>query len=98
MLGSSGWQVQSKFSVKLPNLNYDQLMQMRPNGDYMEQLKTLTRFAVGSELEFDFKLTTQRKNLPLFQLSSSGDSQPILGWNTQLSGESNQPEVTLNVH
>ena len=98
MLGSSGWQVQSKFSVMLTNLNYQQLMQMRPDGDYMAQLKTLTRFTVGSELEFDFKLTTQRKNLPLFKLTSSGDSQPILGWNTQLSGDSKQREVTINVH
>jgi len=98
MLGSSGWQVQSKFSVKLPDLSYEQLMQMRPNGDYMAQLKTLTRFTVGSELEFDFLLTTKRKNLPLFKLTSSGDNQPILGWNTQLSGESKHPEVTLNVH
>lgn len=85
MLGAHCWQVQSKFRVRIRDLTYAQLMALAPTGAKMQTLKTLTRMAAGTELDFDIALNMDCVELPPMQLVGAGSAQqPLLGWNTCL--------------
>lgn len=85
MLGAHCWQVQSKFRVRIRDLTYAQLMELAPTGARMQALKTLTRLAAGTELDFDIALNMDCVELPPMQLAAAGSAhQPLLGWNTCL--------------
>jgi type VI secretion system protein ImpH len=85
MVGAHCWQVQSKFRVRIRDLTYAQLMELAPTGAKMQTLKTLTRFAAGTELDFDIALNMDCVELPPMQLAGAqSEQQPLLGWNTCL--------------
>lgn len=87
VLGAHCWQIQSRFRVRIRNLNYAQLMELAPGSDRLRHLKTLTQMAAGTELDFDIVLETEREDLPPLQLGGGQSGfQPLLGWNTCTPG------------
>jgi type VI secretion system protein ImpH len=99
LLGQSGWQVQSKFSVELTDVSYAELMKMRPDGDRMQELRGLTRLAAGTEFDFDVRLRTRKREIPPMRLRAGDGYQPLLGWNTVLGGEHYEDEkITIVLH
>lgn len=84
ILGSHGWQIQSKFSVLIKNISYQQLMELQPKGPKMQQLRELTRFLTRNEFDFDIVITTDAVSIPQLKLNSDSTKPPLLGWNTAL--------------
>jgi type VI secretion system protein ImpH len=84
ILGSHGWQIQSKFSVLIKNITYQQLMDLQPGGQKLRQLKELTRLLTRDEFDFDIVITTDAVSIPELRLDNDNSKPPLLGWNTAL--------------
>lgn len=82
--GQRCWQVQSRFRVRIRDLDYKTLMTLRPGSQRMRLLQTLIDLAAGPEQDFDTTLELPRHQLPRLRLDSTPERQPLLGWNTLL--------------
>lgn len=97
ILGSHGWQIQSKFAVLIKNISYEQLMELRPNGCKMIQLQELTRFITRNDYNFEIVITTDAVSIPLLKLNNDAMNPPLLGWNTALGEERKVENIRIVV-
>lgn len=97
ILGSHGWQIQSKFSVMIKNISYAQLMELQPRGRKMQQLRELTRLLTRNEFDFDIVITTDAVSIPELKLDSDSNKPPLLGWNTALGEERHVDNIRIVV-
>lgn len=95
ILGASCYQIQNKFTVEIDPLPYAQFMDIAPGSKKLEALKTFVHFSVGSELDFDIEVTLSDREVPPVQLSSDPEYQPLLGWNSHMSHQTNEEQTTL---
>ena len=89
MLGKHGWFVQSKISIILGPLNKKQLKYFSPGTTALKALNEIVRLYVGIEYDYDFKIRLKKSDIPE-RTSLSNEQQPVMGWNTWLSGNSAQ--------
>ena len=82
--GTSIWDQQSKFRVKLGPLTFKQFQDFLPNGSAHKPLGSIIRFMVGPELDFDVQLLLKQKQVPGTVLTTRAMRRPMLGWTSYL--------------
>jgi type VI secretion system protein ImpH len=82
VLGTRVWDVQGNFRLHLGPLRGERFLDLLPVGRGFVPLCELTRFYVGREFDFDFKLTLRAEDVPESRLG--GESGPRLGWTSWL--------------
>lgn len=92
ILGRQCWDVQSKFRIRIAELEYAQFVALSPHGAKMQALKAFVRFMVGDAYDFDIEICIDQNKMPRIglgqQLKLDGkggiDHQLMLGWNCSL--------------
>ena len=82
--GTKIWEQQSKFRVRLGSLTFKQFQNFLPNGSAFQPLKSIIRFMVGEEFDFDVQLILKSKQVPGAILTTRAQRKPMLGWTTFL--------------
>jgi type VI secretion system protein ImpH len=84
IIGSRVWHTQSRFRVLLGPMAYVRFCAFLPPGRASREVLALTRFFVGLELDFEFRLVLRAEEIPPCQLGSTGPLATRLGWSTWL--------------
>lgn len=84
IIGTRVWEQQSKFRVRLGALDFKQFQAFLPNGSAHKSLKSIIRFMVGLEFDFDVQLVLQAKQVPGTILTTRAKRRPMLGWTSFL--------------
>jgi type VI secretion system protein ImpH len=82
--GTRVWDQQSKFRVCLGPLDFNQFQAFLPNGSAYQPVKSIVKFMVGLELDFDVRLVLKKKQVPGSILTTRAQRKPMLGWTTFL--------------
>lgn len=104
LLGTSCWQVQSKFRIRLAPMDYSSFMELAPGSKKLLALQSFIDFFAGTELDYDICVQQQWQDAKPTRLDSSVGSEPLLGWNTPLgtnpdATENNKPiEILVSKH
>ncbi len=82
VIGSRVWDQQGRFILIIGPLKIQQFRDFLPTGDRFRPLSELTRFYVGRELDFAFRLKLRPQDVPESRLG--GKDGPRLGWTSWL--------------
>ena len=82
--GTRIWEQQSKFRVRLGPLDFKQFQEFLPNGSAYEPLRSIIRFMVGLEFDFDVQLLLKAEQVPSTILTTRALRKPLLGWTSFL--------------
>ncbi len=82
--GTKIWEQQSKFRVRMGPLTFKQFQAFLPNGSAYQPLRSILRFMVGLEFDFDVQLLLMSKQVPSAILTTRAQRKPMLGWTTFL--------------
>lgn len=82
--GTRVWDQQSKFRVRLGPLDFTKFQAFLPNGSAHEPMRSIVKFMVGLELDFDVRLVLQKKQVPSTILTTRAMRKPMLGWTSFL--------------
>lgn len=82
--GSSIWDQQSKFRLKLGPLTFDKYVAFLPNGSASESLRSVLGFMAGVEHDFDVQLILKKEQVPSNILTTRAKRKPMLGWTSFL--------------
>ncbi|MBW1803905.1 MAG: type VI secretion system baseplate subunit TssG [Deltaproteobacteria bacterium] len=80
--GTRIWDQQGKFEIRIGPLALRDFLDFLPVGDAFTPLGELTRFYVGTELDFDIRLALKGDEVPESRLA--GKDGPRLGWTSWL--------------
>lgn len=95
VLGGYANIVQSKFSIHVGPINYDEIDDFEPDSDNIKKLKELTKLYIGPEHKFDIYLKVNFPKKP--QPVAFGRAENLtLGWNTWLMSELSPQSNTSN--
>jgi type VI secretion system protein ImpH len=84
IIGSRIWDQQSKFRVRLGPLRFKQFQAFLPNGSAYEKLRSIVKFLVGMEFDFDVQLKLKANEVPGTVLTTRAVRKPMLGWTSFL--------------
>lgn len=92
ILGRQCWDVQSKFRIRIDELEYAQFVAISPNSPKMQALKAFARFMVGNAYDFDIEICIDKNKIPRIGLGQEmkidgktvPGSQLMMGWNCSL--------------
>lgn len=84
IIGTRIWDQQSKFRLKLGPLTFNKFLAFLPNGSAHKALKSIVKFMVGYEFDFDVQLVLQKKEVPGTVLTTRALRKPMLGWTSFL--------------
>lgn len=84
IVGTKIWDQQSKFRLRLGALSFNQFQSFLPNGSAYKPLKSIVRFMIGLELDFDAQLILEAKQVPACILTTRAKRRPMLGWTSWL--------------
>jgi type VI secretion system protein ImpH len=84
VVGTRVWDDQSKFRVVFGALKFTEFQAFLPNGTAHKAMKSIIRFMVGEELDFDVKLKLKAKEVPGTILTTRAKRRPMLGWTSYL--------------
>lgn len=84
VVGTRIWDDQSKFRVLLGAMGFNEFQAFLPNGSAHKALKSIIRFMVGEELDFDVRLKLKKKEVPGTILTTRAKRRPMLGWTSFL--------------
>jgi type VI secretion system protein ImpH len=84
IIGTRVWEQQSKFRIVLGALTFKEFQAFLPNGTAHEPLKSIIRFMVSMELDFDVQLVLKAKEVPGCVLTTRAKRRPMLGWSSWL--------------
>jgi type VI secretion system protein ImpH len=79
VVGSTVWDDQSKFRVRLGPLGFDDFRAFLPGGALSAELMDLVRFFARGELDFDVQLVLKAPEVPWCKLSRDGTTAAQLG-------------------
>lgn len=82
--GTRIWEQQSKFRVTLGPLTFKQFQDFLPIGSASKAVNSIIKFMVGTEFDFDIKLSLLAKQVPSLVLTTRAIRKPRLGWTTWL--------------
>lgn len=94
VLGSSVWDVQSRFRVRLGPLTYERFFDFTPAGRGLPAVCELARLYAGSEFDFDVQPVLLKNEAPPCQLGAAEEPRPRLGWNTFLKTRELEEDFT----
>jgi type VI secretion system protein ImpH len=84
IIGTRIWEQQSKFRVVLGAVDFKEFQAFLPNGTAHASLKSIIRFMVSLELDFDVQLRLKAKQVPGCVLTTRAKRRPMLGWTSWL--------------
>lgn len=84
IIGTRIWEQQSKFRIRLGALSFKEFQDFLPNGKAHKSLKSIVRFMVGLEFDFDVQLVLKAKQVPSAILTTRAKRRPMLGWTSFL--------------
>jgi len=84
IIGTRIWEQQSKFRVRLGAMSFKEFQDFLPNGAAHKSLKSINRFMVGLEFDFDMQLILKAKQVPSTILTTRAKRRPMLGWTSFL--------------
>lgn len=84
IIGTRIWEQQSKFRVRLGAMTFKQFQDFLPVGAAHKSLKSIVRFMVGLEFDFDVQLVLLAKQVPGTVLTTRAVRRPMLGWTSFL--------------
>lgn len=99
--GTRVWEQQSKFRVRLGPLDFKQFQAFLPNGSAHAPLKSIVKFMVGLEFDFDVQLILKARQVPSSILTTRAMRKPMLGWTTFLKTnpfKANDEQVVLQIN
>jgi type VI secretion system protein ImpH len=82
--GSSVWDNQSKFRVKLGPLKFKEFFEFLPVGSAFKPASDLVKLLAGADLDFDLQLVLKAREVPGCVLTTHARRKPALGWTTWL--------------
>ncbi|MER3430666.1 MAG: type VI secretion system baseplate subunit TssG [Blastocatellia bacterium] len=82
--GTRIWDQQSKFRIRLGPLEFRKFQAFLPNGSAYRPLKSIVSFMTGMELDFDFRLVLEKRQVPSTILTTRALRRPMLGWTSFL--------------
>ena len=85
VLGSRVWEQRTAFEVRCGPLDLAQLLRVLPVNRGYGELCDLVSFYVGDELDFRFRFSLRRDEIPALRLGRAGDAR--LGWSSRLDSE-----------
>ncbi len=99
VIGSSAWESQTRFRVRLGPMNYPSFLRFLPSGNMLGPIFSLVRYMVGIEYEFEIRLFLKREEVPPCILGAETPTPSRLGWTTWLKTpgftHEDDPYVTL---
>ena len=101
LVGTRVWDQQSKFRVVLGALPFEKFRAFLPEGTAHESLKSIIKFIIGLDLDFDVQLILQAEQVPSTILTTRAKRRPQLGWSSFLKSKSfteNDGQVVLQVN
>jgi type VI secretion system protein ImpH len=84
IIGTRIWEQQSKFRIVLGPMTFKEFQAFLPTGTANEPFKSIIRFMVGLEFDFDVKLVLLAKKVPSCILTTRAKRRPMLGWSSWL--------------
>jgi type VI secretion system protein ImpH len=84
VVGTRVWDDQSKFRVVFGALKFTEFQAFLPNGTAYKAMKSIIRFMVGEELDFDVQLKLTAREVPGTILTTRARRRPMLGWTSFL--------------
>jgi type VI secretion system protein ImpH len=84
IVGTQVWDQQSKFRMILGPMSFKQFEGFLPDGAAHKPLRSIIRFMVGQEVDFDAKLVLKRQQVPGTVLTTRALRKPKLGWTSYL--------------
>lgn len=87
VVGTRVWDFQSKFRAVLGPLKFNKYVDFLPNGTGNKPLKSMIRFFVGEEFDFDVQLKLLAKEVPGCILTTRAKRRPMLGWTSFLKSK-----------
>jgi type VI secretion system protein ImpH len=85
--GTSVWDQQSKFRVKLGPLSLKHFSAFLPVGSAHKPLKSIIKFMAGTEVDFDLQLELKNVEVPPTILTTRAIRKPMLGWTSFLKSK-----------
>lgn len=85
--GSRIWHQQTKFRIKLGALAFNQFHAFLPTGSAYEKLRSIVKFMVGLEFDFDVQLKLKAAEVPGTVLTTRAVRKPMLGWTSFLKSQ-----------
>jgi type VI secretion system protein ImpH len=96
--GTSVWDQQSKFRIKLGPLGLKHFSAFLPVGSAHQSLKSIVRFLLGKEFDFDLQLELKKEEVPPTILTTRAIRKPMLGWTSYAKTqqfEKDDPQLVL---
>ena len=87
IIGTRVWDQQSKFRIVLGALSFNEFQSFLPNGAASKPLKSIVRYLVGLEFNFDVQLILKAKQVPSTILTTRAKRKPFLGWTSWLKSQ-----------
>lgn len=89
ILGRQCWDVQSKFRVRIDDLDYPEFVDIAPGSEKLAAMKAMIRFFAGTEFDFDIEISIDQRKLPRLGLGQIAvvagvkidGAKLMLGWN-----------------
>ena len=88
IIGSKIWHQQSKFRLKLGPLRFVQFLAFLPSGSAYKKVRSILKFMVGLEFDFDVQLKLKAAEVPGTILTTRAVRKPMLGWTSFLKTKS----------
>jgi type VI secretion system protein ImpH len=85
--GTSIWDQQSKFRLRIGPLSFAQFNEFLPEGAANRSLRSIVKFVVGLEFDFDIQLLLLERQVPGTVLTTRAVRKPKLGWTSFLKTE-----------
>lgn len=99
IVGSSVWDQQSKFRLRLGPLPFNKFRAFLPDGSAHAPLRDVVRLFAGDEFDSDVNLVLNKREVPATILTTRAVRRPALGWTTWLKTkpvEADDRQVVLN--
>ncbi len=84
IVGTRVWDQQSKMRIRLGPLDFKRFQAFLPNGTANPSLRSIVKFFIGLEFDFDVQLILAAKSVPATILTTRAVRKPMLGWTTYL--------------
>lgn len=87
IIGTRVWDQQSKFRLVIGALSFAKFQAFLPKGSAHNALRSVVRFMVGLEFDFDVQLVLEAKQVPGTVLTTRAKRRPMLGWTSWLKSK-----------
>jgi type VI secretion system protein ImpH len=100
IIGTRIWDQQSKFRLVAGALSFKEFRAFLPDGTAYQPLKSIIRFMVNLEFDFDVQLILKANQVPSTILTTRAKRRPMLGWTSWLKSkpfENDDDQVVLQM-